>query len=363
MISTPWYWGLFTLLFVLLLVPLVQVLSARFDLYDRPGLLKIHSKPISRLGGITIALALIASIGAVVSRGSNSSAGMFLLVALSLVWLSGLLDDLRGLHPANRIVAQIIAALLLCLGGWEISIFSSAAGNLTATCVFVVFSVNAFNFLDGADGLASGVAALVAISYIAIPGGMQTRLSMTIAWTLLGACLGFLIANFPPANIHLGDSGSTVLGFTSAFLGLNLYRASGVYGAGASRLFPLLVCAIPLVDAALAVLRRLRSRRSPFDGDRDHFYDLLLARGWSSRRVALTTYGIAAALAIAANIALRMTFSHALLVGGLIWGGLVLAAVRLGSLRGNRSAEAGTKTARITWPRDWFPARRIRQKS
>jgi UDP-GlcNAc:undecaprenyl-phosphate GlcNAc-1-phosphate transferase len=360
MIASSWHAGLLALLSVMLLVPLVRVISARFNLYDPPGPLKIHLRPIPRLGGIAIALAFAA--GAVAARGPIPRAGWFLLGALILVWLAGLLDDARGLHPANRFAAQIIAALLLWLGGWQIPIFASAAWNLVATCLFVVFFVNAFNFLDGADGLASGVAALTAIGYIVIPAGMQTELGGTIAWTLLGACIGFLVFNFPPASIFLGDSGSTLLGFSAAFLGLDLYRAGITTTAKSALLFPLLVSAIPLVDASLAVLRRLRLKSSPFQGDRQHFYDLLLARGWSTRSVALTTYGLAAGLVVVASIAMRMGYSHALFASALIFGGLVAAALRLGSLRSDQSVPNKPATVKLPWPRHWLSARRVRQK-
>jgi UDP-GlcNAc:undecaprenyl-phosphate GlcNAc-1-phosphate transferase len=360
MIAAPWHAGLFALLSVLLLVPLVRALSIRFNLYDPPGPLKIHSRPIPRLGGIAIAFSLALAIGAV-ARGPIPRAEWLLLGALILVWLSGLLDDARSLHPANRFVAQIMAALLLSLSGWQISIFASAAWNVAATCLFVVFFVNAFNFLDGADGLVSGVTALTAMGYIAIPSGMQTELGCTVAWTLLGACLGFLVFNFPPASIFLGDSGSTLFGFLAAFLGLDIYRAS-ITTAKFPLLFPLLVGAIPLGDAALAVLRRLRQRRSPFQGDRHHFYDLLLARGWSTLRVALTTYGLTAGLVVVANIAMRMTFSRALVASTLISGGLVAAAVRLGALHTESGPQTESAPVKLRRPRHWLPERRDREK-
>ncbi len=158
------------------------------------------------------------------------------------------------------------------------------------------------------------------------------------------------------------DSGSTLFGFLAAFLGLDLYRAGITTTAKFPLLFPLLAGAIPLGDAALAVLRRLRQRRSPFHGDRRHFYDLLLARGWSTLRVALTTYGLTAGLVVVANIAMRMTFSRALVASTLISGGLVAAAVRLGALHTESGPQTESAPVKLRRPRHWLPERRDRQK-
>src|ERR1700690_1493889 len=132
------------------------------------------------------------------------------------------------------------------------------------------------------------------------------------------------------------DCGSTLIGFSIAFLGLDLYRAGGT--ARSPLLFPLLIAAIPLLDTCLAVVRRMRSRDSLFKGDRRHFYDLLFLRGWTARRVALTCYGIAAALAAASLFVMRLNFAQALFASGLIVVGLLAGGVQMGALRPEDSA-------------------------
>ncbi|MGH9747934.1 MAG: hypothetical protein ACRD59_17705 [Candidatus Acidiferrales bacterium] len=155
------------------------------------------------------------------------------------------------------------------------------------------------------------------------------------------------------------DSGSVVLGYSIAFLGLDLYRVSGP--AKSPLLFPLLIAAVPLVDASLAVLRRLRQRRSPIHGDRNHFYDLLLARGWAARRVAVTCYGLTAMLVLTSWLALRLEFAQAFFLSISIAAGLCAAAVRLGSLR-SRNVEVGLGKAKPRRDWRWLHARRARQK-
>lgn len=346
------------MLSVLAVVPFVRYFCFRFNLFDQPGPLKIHTRLVPRLGGIAIAIALV--VGPVAARGKVSEPALFVFGAMALVWVVGLIDDIRGLRPAIRLAAQIAAAILLWAGGWRIAISGSEVLNVIATCVFVALFINAFNFLDGADGLASGVTALIAIGYIGLPASTLGGLGATVAWCLLGACVGFLAFNYPPAKIFLGDSGSTLLGFAIAFLSLNLSRDRG--DAPSALLFPVLVAAIPLLDLALAVLRRARQGRSPFSGDRRHFYDLLLTRGWTARKVAVTCYALTAGLVVAGWATMRMDFSRALVTSVLIGVGLLAAGVRLGSLRSHDTdLKRGAKgNPRSHW--GWQAVRRTRQK-
>lgn len=191
--------------------------------------------------------------------------------------------------------------------------------------------VIAHNFLDGADGIVAGITAIIAIGYIFLPDGAHSNVGALVAWSLLGVSCGFLAFNFPPAKIFMGDSGSTALGFGVAYLGLDFYRASGT--AASSLPFPILIAALPLIDAALAVLRRVQNRVSPFYGDRRHFYDLLLARGWSARTVALICYALTSALVITACLTRQAAFPLAFSSVGLSIGVLTVAAVKLGTLR------------------------------
>jgi UDP-GlcNAc:undecaprenyl-phosphate/decaprenyl-phosphate GlcNAc-1-phosphate transferase len=198
--------------------------------------------------------------------------------------------------------------------------------------------VRSFNFLDGADGLCAGVAGIIAAAYLIMPGFALSSLGSTVAWSLLGVSVGFLVSNFPPARIFMGDSGSTVLGFSAAFLAFDFCRANATTARGLALAFPILTAALPLLDGILAVLRRLHEKRSPLLGDRRHFYDLLLELNWSPRRVALTIYALTAAMCILAWIVLKCDFTHALLLSASGAGAIVIVAVRLGTLRtGERS--------------------------
>jgi UDP-GlcNAc:undecaprenyl-phosphate/decaprenyl-phosphate GlcNAc-1-phosphate transferase len=317
---------------VLAAVPLIQRFCVRFRIFDPPGPLKIHSTPIPRLGGVAIAAAALA--GTILAVGTTNIALPYFCAALTLIWLAGLIDDFRGLSPLLRLVAQIGGAGLLYFGGWRLWPSAPSIVALLADCFWVVLFVNAFNFLDGTDGLAAGVTGVIAAAYILASGAALGTIGYALAWSLLGATAAFLVFNFPPAKIFMGDSGSSTLGFSVAFLGLDLIAAKNANTTSATALiFPLLVAALPLADALLAILRRVKTRRSPFQGDRRHFYDLLLAAGWTTRRVAITCYLLTAILAGLAWLATQGGAKRIALLGiaagvALLWATLWLGALR-----------------------------------
>lgn len=193
--------------------------------------------------------------------------------------------------------------------------------------------------------MAAGVAGVIAGAYVALPGAVGDPFVLAVAWSVVGTCVGFLLFNFPPATIFLGDNGSNFLGFGIAFLGLDFYRSSTAIGAP-RYFFPVLVAALPLLDAALAVIRRLRNLRSPFYGDRFHIYDLLLARGWSSRRVALACYGITFALAVGGWLGMRGGVTRSLVILAVSMCALLVGAIRLGALRRSLAVRRRSMRAR-----------------
>jgi UDP-GlcNAc:undecaprenyl-phosphate GlcNAc-1-phosphate transferase len=319
------------------LVPVVRKLSVRWGLIDRPGPLKIHSRPVPRLGGVAAFAAI--SGGTVFIRDPEPRASAYLFAALGLVWLAGLADDLRSVSPYVRLAAQAASGVFLWLGGWRFSIAEvltrSSGTNLLFVLVLVIAFVNAFNFLDGCDGLAAGVAAIIGVAYGAISRSVAGyALTSSFACCLAGACAGFLPFNWPAASIFLGDSGSTVLGFCVAALALAPPQPS--HAPTLLAFAPIILAGLPLVDAALAIIRRLRSGSSALLGDRAHLYDQMLARGWSSRRVALVCYAITMLLGIAAWSGVHIGIRGVLVAWLLSVAGLATVAVWLGALQPER---------------------------
>jgi UDP-GlcNAc:undecaprenyl-phosphate GlcNAc-1-phosphate transferase len=324
---------------VLALVPLIRRLCSHWRIFDAPGHLKIHSEPIPRLGGVAIAFGLVAGVVSAV-HGARSGA-LFFAATFGLVWLTGFVDDLRELPPAFRLLAQIGGALLLYAGGWRVTFSTSTPFVIVAQSLYVILFVNAFNFLDGMDGLAAGVTAVIALGYALIPGAALSVFGFAVAWSLVGACVGFLFFNFPPAKIFMGDSGSTVLGFSIAFLGLDLISGHSDGGVARSVLFSFLIAALPILDALLVVTRRVARGRSPFRGDRAHFCDFLLAGGWTARRVAISCYSLTAILGLVGWFGMLGGTRRSLIWGAGIFGGLLVSAwwlgvARLGAMKHSR---------------------------
>jgi UDP-GlcNAc:undecaprenyl-phosphate GlcNAc-1-phosphate transferase len=312
-------------------IPIVRRFCIRWGLYDLNGPLKIHVGAIPRLGGVAIILSLVA--GVVLNHHSDAMQARPFLIALALIWTVGLVDDIHGLSPVLRLAIQIGGGVLLWYGGWRLPWFENSAFNLVGVCFLAVVFINAFNFLDGADGLCAGVTGIIAAGYIFLPGVALSGLGSLIAWSLMGASLGFLFFNFPRASVFMGDCGSTAFGFCIAFLGLDFYRSNAGNPNHISVLFPIAVAALPLFDAILTVSRRLYGRSSLLLGDRRQFYDLLMELGWSPQKVALTTYGLSAAICAIAGLVLKCDFRQALSlsVGAAVI--LLIAGLRLGSLK------------------------------
>jgi UDP-GlcNAc:undecaprenyl-phosphate/decaprenyl-phosphate GlcNAc-1-phosphate transferase len=327
---------------VVALVPVIGRICARWGIFDQPGHLKIHREPIPRLGGVAIACGLVAGVVSAV-HGARSGA-VFFAATFGLVWLAGFVDDLRGLPPAFRLLAQIAGALLLYAGGWRVTLSSSVPFAIVAQCLYVILFVNAFNFLDGADGLAAGITGVIALGYAVIAGYALSAYGQAVVWSLLGACIGFVVFNFPPAKIFMGDSGSTVLGFSVAFLGLDFIAAHRDVGATRARLFVLLIASLPLLDALVVVLRRVMKGKSAFRGDRGHFYDYLMGAGWQARTIAIASYLLTAFLALMGWLVTQGSWKNPVLLATGLLAALLLAVFWLGALRPNAMKQTRYRT-------------------
>jgi UDP-GlcNAc:undecaprenyl-phosphate/decaprenyl-phosphate GlcNAc-1-phosphate transferase len=324
-----WFNGLVALFICAGTLPAVRSLASRWNLHDSPGGLKIHTVPTPRLGGISMGLALLAGL-------SIGGAGLFLhaldiYLAMFLLWGTSLIDDLENLPPTIRLFIHCIVGLLVARTQWCLALTGNPLLDAALTCLFVMLFVNAFNFFDGADGLAAGSAALVSLGYVLLYTSRAPSVGAAVAWSMLGTCLGFLVFNFPPAKIFMGDSGSTVLGFLIAFLGLDFYRVH--HAVGTHLLLPLVFAGIPLLDLLLAVFRRLKKRMSPFAGDRQHYYDLLQQRGWAARPIAIGSYVATVGLILLGLVCDRLNPGLAFAALSVTFASLLITAVRLGSLR------------------------------
>lgn len=314
---------------VIFIVPIIMRVSSRWKLYDFPGPLKIHRQPVSRLGGIAVTFAILG--GAVLSIRFSATGEVPFFAAVVLICTVGAIDDIHGLSATVRLTAQVAAGALLWMNCGQLSILGSAPLGLAASCTLTVAMANSSNFLDGADGVATGVAGIVAIAYGLLAWSSSDRLAIAIAWAVAGSCAGFLFFNLPVARIFQGDAGSTSLGLCIASLGLRFYHSP--LAKGPRLLFPLITVALPLLDLALAVVRRIRAGMSPFMGDRAHFYDLLRARGMSARAIVFTCYVITILFALIGTIAWRVDPATFYLLAAAAVGAFLIGAIRMGALQ------------------------------
>jgi UDP-GlcNAc:undecaprenyl-phosphate GlcNAc-1-phosphate transferase len=298
--SSNWLIGVLAFGVCVSTMPFLRRLAAHWHLYDYPGALKIHRSPIPRLGGVAMMLAVCACLLSVGARFVHEYS--LCILAFCGVWAISFADDLRSLPPLLRLAVHLVAGALLWTAGWRLHWFSSAGVDLVATTVFVAFVINAMNLFDGLDGLAAGTSAIAAVGFLWLLTDSGDPLGKIVAWTLAGVCFGMLVYNRPPATIFMGDSGSTLIGMLLAFLALDWIRIEPETHGVAS---PLLLISLPVGDAVVVILRRIRAGQSPFGGDRLHLYDLLSQHGWSAQAISITSMSITAALILVAGLAQR----------------------------------------------------------
>jgi UDP-GlcNAc:undecaprenyl-phosphate GlcNAc-1-phosphate transferase len=216
----------------------------------------------------------------------------------------GLIDDRKDLSPLLKLGVQVaVSALVVIFCGVRVLTVAGAPLSVLLSVLWLVTITNAFNFLDNMDGLSAGVAAICATALIGSAASMGQWFVMGWACLILGALLGFLPYNFPPAKVYMGDGGAMVVGYLLAVVScLTTYVRPGqtyyLYGI----FVPLVLMAVPLYDMASVIILRLRARVNPFVGDQRHFSHRLLRRGMSVRTTILTVYLCAAGTAVAASL-------------------------------------------------------------
>ena len=309
MISAYLFAFVSTLVLSFVLTRLVRnVANARGWTFGPKGDRHLHTKPVARLGGLAIYMSFMVVVVAILAvlraRGIPSTLPTRMLLGLlgpaTLVFLLGLMDDLRSLSPYVKFAVQAVAAVWLYASGFGIHtldlissghIFNWFYG-LPLTVLWVLLITNAFNLIDGLDGLAAG-SALFSISVVLVLSLVaHDPLVAFLAVAMAGATLGFLRFNFHPASIFLGDSGSLFIGFMLAALALAGSQKAPTMVAVS---IPILSLGLPILDVTLAVARRFLAGKPLFGADRAHIHHKLLKRGLSQREAVLILYAVSAA--------------------------------------------------------------------
>jgi UDP-GlcNAc:undecaprenyl-phosphate GlcNAc-1-phosphate transferase len=338
-----------------LVTPSIVRIARRVGAVDHPGPRKIHASPIPRVGGIAVFIGFVAGLMfAAVATGyaahtelERTTYWAILAIAAAAVLTVGLVDDIRPVSYQWKFAFQIAAATAVWWAGFRIEVlgvpFVSTGvhlgwWSLILTVAWIVGITNAFNLIDGLDGLAAGTALITTtvVAIIALHGGRIAVSAISVA--LVGSLVGFLRYNFNPAQIFLGDSGSMFLGFSIAVISIH---GSQKNVAAVAVLAPLLIMGYPILDTGMAIARRLNSIRTDSAGrgglryiarnayrvflpDRGHLHHRLLEAGMSHRTAVLSLYGCAIALAVAALVLVVM---NSLIVAILLAGSLTVLTV------------------------------------
>lgn len=272
-------------------------LAWRFQIVDRPDqTVKTHTRPIAYMGGLGIGAGFAVGMAVFAAKTGTAAAVGWLLAASVLICLVGLADDIVSLSPARKIAGQILTAALAvffltpflreCFP--SLSLPAAAGLSFGLLVFFVLGASNSINLLDGLDGLCGGVTVLIALGFFLLSQMLRTPLShlqAATALSLAAAAAGFLVFNYPPATIFMGDAGSLLIGFLLACQ-MILFLLQGP----AAFLASLFLFGLPILDTSVAILRRLLNRRPLFVADRGHIYDQLVDRGLSKRQSVWACY-------------------------------------------------------------------------
>ena len=318
----------------------------------------LHEIPLPRLGGVPIFLSFLISIAVALLAGLRFPALavgpsirtlLTILVPATLIFLLGIYDDIHSVGAYTKFAVQAVAAIMLFAGGLRILSLPLLFGarhlawpiGLPITVLWVIGITNAFNLIDGLDGLAAGSAlfSTLVVFVVAIFNGSSLVSLLTLA--LAGAILGFLRFNFNPATIFLGDCGSLFIGFMLSALALvGSEKAPTVIAVA----IPLVSFGLPILETTISVMRRLISGRPLFTADREHIHHKLLQLGMTHRQVVIVLYGVSAIFALLSLFLLWPSGSSLGLVLAVLGTGMWVGVQHLGYLEFGELARVAQRT-------------------
>jgi len=297
----------------LAVTPLAKRLAMRTNMVDMPAQRKLHVTPTPLLGGLAIYAAVIAALLLMDDKFFvHQAAGI--VIGASLISFLGLWDDRMPLPAGIKLLGQVLPVVVLLVTGVRIAIFHSAALNMILTLIWVLFITNAVNFLDNMDGLSAGVSAMASAYFVLLAALSGQYLVGALAAALLGACIGFLVYNFNPASIFMGDTGSLFLGFVLAAVGIKLRFPTNV--PAVTWMIPALVLGVPILDTSMVIVSRLRRGKNPFTTPgKDHLSHRLTLMGYTRREAVLLLYLLGSIFGMIAVFVTRASVWEAAVIG------------------------------------------------
>lgn len=304
-----------------LLTPFIKKLAFKVGATDKPSHRKVHAKIMPRMGGLAIFISFV--IG-VFLLGLNNIHTIPILTGSFIIVLTGIIDDIFDISAKVKLFGQIVAALVVVFwGGLHIEFINLPFGgklefgmlSIPITLLWIVGITNAINLIDGLDGLAAGVSSIAFITILGMAIIKGDLYVATLSAVILASTIGFLIYNFHPAKIFMGDTGSLFLGYIISVISLLGFKNITFI----SLIIPILILGVPISDTFFAIIRRLVNKKPLSAPDKSHLHHCLLRVGFSHRQTVILIYAIAALFGLAAFIFSMST----------MWGSLILITVIL----------------------------------
>lgn len=309
MVEHNWllYIAAFACAFAITLVttPFAKWLSAKVGAIDYPKDRGVHKKPMPRMGGVAIVLGFLITVLMVYFFDRSMSPKQFagFIVGAGIIAVLCMIDDMKDLPAKLKFCVQIVAALIVIFSGTQIQIVlwpvtaTLQKLSIPITLVWIVGVTNAVNLIDGLDGLAAGVTGIAALSLMVLCIMTGTTTAVVLTAALAGACLGFLPRNFNPAEIFMGDTGSTFLGFVLAVTSiLGVFKGYALLALVVS----IFCIGLPIFDTIFAMLRRMAKHQPIMQADRGHLHHKLIDHGFSQKKAVLIMYAISIFLGLLA---------------------------------------------------------------
>lgn len=295
---------LIPLVFVALFIPIVKKIAIHVGALDIPNKRKVHTKPIPRLGGLGIVSGFFLGYMLFCTPSSLMNA---IFIGTFIIVITGMIDDINPIPAKIKFLGQVVAVLIVVFYGGlsidKLTVFGYLIDfswlTIPLTIAFLLVCINCMNLIDGLDGLASGIGAIYFLT-IGLISILLNRIGIyyIISLVMLGCCLGFLIHNFNPASIFMGDSGSMFLGYIMGVIALLGYKSAFL----TSLFIPLIILAIPLLDVIFAIARRKLKGESITKPDKCHIHHQLLKKNLSQRATVLIIYAVQLLFSLASII-------------------------------------------------------------
>ena len=326
----------------LFMTPVAKRLAVKVGAVDIPkDERRVHKKPMPLMGGVAIyASIIVTSLIFLPVDGTLIS----IIIGGTIIFISGIIDDIKGLSPKAKLIFQIGAAIVLIFGDVKIEALTNPftkSSNLIPlngfaipiTIFWVVGITNTLNLIDGLDGLAAGVAMIASLSFLFVANKFNYIPVMVMSSIVAGSCLGFLPYNFNPAKIFMGDTGALFLGFILAALSIEGVMKSV---ATIAVVVPIIILGVPIFDTTFAIFRRLLNGRSIAEADKGHLHHRLLKMGFSQKKTVIILYSISAIFGLCAILIAKANSKRAVIWSVVVFVITMLLARKMGLISGKK---------------------------